>query len=109
MTRTTIARCGTCGRRYSIGDDGFYPDWRVHPGELIKEQLAALGLSQNALCDASGLSKWTVSRIVNGHQPITPAIAVRLEGPLDVRAEFLARLQVNFDVHKARELEDSLS
>ena len=51
-----------------------------HPGENLREDvLAPLGLSVTETAKALGVSRKTLSEIVNGKSPITPDIAVRLE------------------------------
>ena len=51
-----------------------------HPGEGLKEDvLVPLGLTVTETAKALGISRKTLSEIVNGKSPITPDIAVRLE------------------------------
>lgn len=50
-----------------------------HPGEVLKELcLAPLGLSVTRAAEALGVSRKTLSSIVNGHAGISPEMVIRL-------------------------------
>jgi antitoxin HigA-1 len=74
-----------------------------HPGENLREDvLAPLGLSVTETAKALGISRKTLSEIVNGKSPITPDIAVRLERAfLAPPAEMWLRLQAAYDLRRA--------
>lgn len=51
-----------------------------HPGELIREDvLAELGLTVGEAASSLGVSRVTLSRVINGHAGVSPNLAVRLE------------------------------
>jgi len=74
-----------------------------HPGEGLKEDvLAPLGLTVTETAKALGVSRKTLSEIVNGKSPITPDIAVRLERAFaNPPADMWLRLQAAYDLHHA--------
>ncbi len=74
-----------------------------HPGEGLKEDvLAPLGLTVTETAKALGVSRKTLSEIVNGKSPITPDIAVRLERAFtNPPADMWLRLQAAYDLHRA--------
>lgn len=49
-----------------------------HPGELLKDELAARGLSAHALALALRLPASRISQIVRGERAVTPETALRL-------------------------------
>jgi len=50
-----------------------------HPGEIIRELcLEPLGLSVTAAAEALGVSRKTLSAILNGQAGISPEMAIRL-------------------------------
>ncbi|ABB58349.1 addiction module antidote protein, HigA family [Synechococcus elongatus PCC 6311] len=54
-----------------------------HPGEIIKELcLEPLGISITEAAAALGVSRKTLSAILNGHAGISPEMAIRLDSPL---------------------------
>ena len=76
-----------------------------HPGEGLKEDvLAPLGLTVTETAKALGISRKTLSEIVNGKSPITPDIAVRLERAFaNPPADMWLRLQAAFDLRRAEQ------
>ncbi len=49
-----------------------------HPGELVADALEALNVSARAFAVHIGVAPATVTRVMNGQAPVTPAMAVRL-------------------------------
>jgi addiction module HigA family antidote len=74
-----------------------------HPGEHLREDvLMPLGLTVTETATALGISRKTLSEIVNGKSPITPDIAVRLERAFAAPpAEMWLRLQAAYDLRRA--------
>ncbi len=74
-----------------------------HPGEGLKEDvLLPLGLTVTETAKALGISRKTLSEIVNGKSPITPDIAVRLERAfINPPADMWLRLQAAYDLRRA--------
>ena len=75
----------------------------THPGESLREDvLAPLGLTVTETASALGISRKTLSEIVNGKSPITPDIAVRLERAFgNPPAMMWLRLQAAYDLQHA--------
>jgi addiction module HigA family antidote len=75
-----------------------------HPGEGLKEDvLVPLGLTVTETAKALGVSRKTLSEIINGKSPITPDIAVRLERAFtNPPADMWLRLQGAYDLHRAK-------
>lgn len=77
-----------------------------HPGELIREEiLTELGLSVAEVELRLGVSRVTLSRVVDGRAGISPNLAVRLELAGDGTAQAWLAMQSNFDV--VRELREN--
>ena len=79
-----------------------------HPGEILREDvLPALGLTVTEAARQIGVSRVTLSRVLNGHAAITPDMALRLEAWLGVdhggRAETWLTQQIAFDLWRARQ------
>jgi antitoxin HigA-1 len=75
----------------------------VHPGEILREELRARGLTQLACADMIGRSVRVVNRIIKGRQSITADTALDLEHGLGISAGFWTRLQADHDLHLARQ------
>lgn len=78
-----------------------------HPGETLKEDvLPALKLTVTEAAAQLGISRNSLSRVLNGHAAISPVLALRLEEWLGVenggRAELWIAQQVAYDLWKTR-------
>jgi addiction module HigA family antidote len=82
----------------------------VTPGEiLLEEYLLPLGLSQNALGRAIGVSPRAVNEIVLGKRSITPEMSIRLGKFFGQTPEFWFRIQSNCDFRLLRKKERALT
>ena len=74
-----------------------------HPGEtLLEDCIKAVGWTVKEAAQAMGISREMLSRICNGHAPITPNVAVRLERVFSPSAETGLALQLRYDLWQAR-------
>ena len=74
----------------------------IHPGEvLLEEFLAPLGISQNALARAAGVSPRRINEIVLGKRSVTADTAIRLAGALGTSERFWLGLQADYDLEQA--------
>lgn len=71
----------------------------THPGGIIKRQyLEPLSLTILELANALGVSRKTLSKIVNEHGSITPNMALRLSKAFKTTPELWLNLQQNYDL-----------
>ncbi len=80
-----------------------------HPGEILREDcLKPLQLTVTAAAKGLGVSRGSLSELLNGRNGISPEMAIRLEmagwGP----AESWLRNQVSFDLWRARQRAGSI-
>jgi antitoxin HigA-1 len=74
----------------------------THPGNIIKEDyLAPLSISIKDMASALGVSRKTLSKIVNERGSITPEMALRLSRAFDTTADLWMNLQKNYDLWRA--------
>lgn len=70
----------------------------ITPGEiLLEEYLQPLGISQNAMARAVGVSPRAINEIVLGKRAITPAMSIRFGAFFSQSPEFWHGLQVECD------------
>ncbi len=75
-----------------------------HPGEIIKKLcLEPLGLSVTEAAKALGVSRKTLSSILNGHTGISPEMAIRLSIAFDTTPESWLNQQVQYDLRRAEQ------
>jgi antitoxin HigA-1 len=70
----------------------------VHPGRLLKRELAARQLSANRLALDLGVPSGRITDIINGRRSITADTAVRLGRYFGNSAQFWLDLQSQFDI-----------
>ncbi len=81
-----------------------------HPGEILKKLcLEPLGLSVTEAAKALGVSRKTLSSILNGRAGISPEMAVRLSIAFDTTAESWMNQQVQYDLWQAEQHRDELN
>ncbi|MBX9637407.1 MAG: HigA family addiction module antidote protein [Nitrosomonas sp.] len=70
-----------------------------HPGEVIKELcLEPLGLSVTDAAKALGVSRKTLSTLLNGRSGISPEMALRLAKAFDTSPESWLNQQMQYDL-----------
>jgi antitoxin HigA-1 len=80
-----------------------------HPGEVLKSLcLEPLGLTVSDAARALGVSRKTLSGIVNGRVGISPEMAVRLSLAFDTTAESWLNQQVQYDLWQVEKRRPSL-
>ncbi|MGA2583726.1 MAG: HigA family addiction module antitoxin [Tepidisphaeraceae bacterium] len=74
-----------------------------HPGEIIRELcLEPLGLSVTAAAKALGVSRKSLSELLNGKSGISPEMAIRLSLAFKTTPESWLSQQMQYDLWKAR-------
>jgi len=80
-----------------------------HPGEILRELcLEPLGLSVTDAAEALGVSRKTLSSILNGRAGISPEMAVRLSIAFDTSAESWMNQQTQYDLWLAEQDRENL-
>jgi addiction module HigA family antidote len=80
-----------------------------HPGEVLRELcLEPLGLTVTEAAKALGVSRKTLSAILNGRAGISPEMAVRLSIAFDTSAESWLNQQIQYDLWLAEKRRKSL-
>lgn len=74
----------------------------MHPGIIIKEDyLLPLSISITDMAGALGISRKTLSKIINEKAAVTTDMALRLSRAFDTTPDFWLNLQKNFDLWQA--------
>ncbi len=80
-----------------------------HPGEILRGLcLEPLGLTVTQAAHALGVSRKTLSSILNGRAGISAEMAIRLSIAFDTSAESWLRQQLQFDLARAEAKRKSL-
>jgi antitoxin HigA-1 len=71
----------------------------THPGNIIKQDyLLPLSISIKDMADTLGVSRKTLSKIINERGAITPDMALRLSRAFDTTPDLWLNLQKNYDL-----------
>lgn len=70
----------------------------AHPGEILKDELEALGMSANRLAMELGVPATRVNDIVRCRRAVTPETALRLAVYFGGSAQFWINLQTAHDL-----------
>ena len=74
-----------------------------HPGEIIRDLcLEPLGLSVTDAAEALGVSRKTLSSILNGRSGISPEMALRLSKAFNTSPESWLNQQIQYDLWHAK-------
>lgn len=74
-------------------EERIYPTPDVSPGELLSHLLASRQITQAELATATGISKSTISAIVNGPRQASKQVAQRLGGFFGLEATAFISLE----------------
>lgn len=75
-----------------------------HPGKVLREDfLEPLGITVTDAAKALGISRKSLSSLINGRAGISPEMAVRLSIALDTPAESWLMRQMQFDLFHAKQ------
>ena len=74
----------------------------THPGQVLKSlYLEPLELSITDAAKGLGVTRKTLSQLVNGHHGITPEMALRLSEAFNTTPQVWLNMQQNFDLRQA--------
>jgi len=75
----------------------------AHPGGFIRHEiLEPLGLSITGAAAALGVTRATLSTLLNEHAHLSPEMALRIEKAFGVSMDTLMRMQNSHDIAQAR-------
>jgi addiction module HigA family antidote len=75
----------------------------THPGEVLKDELDARGLTQTELARLTGRPLQTINMIINGRKGISAETALDLERALpEIPADFWLQLDLRYRLHTER-------
>jgi addiction module HigA family antidote len=81
----------------------------AHPGRIVRSAcLEPLGLSVTEGAKILGVSRQTLTKIVNGKSGISAEMAIRLTKAFGSTAEMWVRMQASYDLAQARKDESKI-
>lgn len=81
----------------------------AHPGGFIKHEIIEpLGLSVTAAAGVLGVTRATLSTLLNERAHLSPEMALRVEKAFGVSMDTLMRMQNSYDIAQTRKREDEI-
>jgi addiction module HigA family antidote len=80
----------------------------VHPGELVRENLDELSLSVAAAAKGLGVTRQQLYNVIGGKSAVSPEMALRFEKAFGGSADMWLRMQIAFDLARARQREGEI-
>lgn len=81
----------------------------AHPGSFVKHEIIEpLELTVTAAAKALGVTRATLSTLLNEHTSLSPEMALRLEKAFGVSMETLMRMQNSYDIAITRRRENEI-
>ena len=81
----------------------------VHPGPWLKRNVIDhYALSVTDLATHLGVSRQSMSKLLNGHQGLSAEMAIRFEKAFGLKADTLIRMQSAHELAEARAREDEI-
>lgn len=74
----------------------------THPGELIRDELESLGMTQAKLAERIGVSPSLLNEVINGRRSVSTEMALLLEASIGISAEIWLKLQVDYNMQLAK-------
>lgn len=74
----------------------------IHPGEILKDELEARGISQRKFAAIIGVSYSVLNEVVNGKRPVTTEYALKIEVATGIPAHLWVNMQSAYDMQTAR-------
>ena len=86
-----------------------HPSIAVHPGEWLRAEIfEPTGMTVGDFAERLGVTRQTMSKLLNGHQGLTGEMAIRFEKAFGLRAETMMRMQAAHELAQARAHEDEI-
>ncbi len=80
------------------------PNKPTHPGEVLKEEIAARGMTQKDVAERTGRPLQVINMIANARKGISAETAVDLEKAFpEINAEFWLQLELRYRLNLARQ------
>lgn len=82
--------------------DELTPSEPIHPGEMLKDELQARGISQRKFAELIGVSYSVLNEVLNGKRPITTEYALKIEAATGTKAYMWVNMQTAYNMQTAR-------
>ncbi|MBF0432567.1 MAG: HigA family addiction module antidote protein [Fibrobacteria bacterium] len=86
-------------------ENQYFPDYPLHPGELLYDTLEGRGISQKSFAEKTGISQKHINLITSGKTLISPDTAIKFERVLGIKAYIWNKIDAEYRLYRARQEE----
>ena len=80
-----------------------------HPGDFIRTEIVEpVGLTVTGAAAVLGVTRPTLSSLLNGRSSLSPEMALRIEKAFGPKMDTLPRMQTSYDIARAREQQNRI-
>ena len=80
----------------------------AHIGAFVREVIEGYGLNVTTAARALGVTRQTLSALVNEHGGLSPEMALRIEKAFGVKMDTMLRMQTVWEIAQARKRQDEV-
>lgn len=73
------------------------PSMPIHPGEIIKDEIEFLNISQKQLSDKTGISYTIINEIIHGKRQVSVEYALLIDAAINLDADMLIKTQIDYN------------
>lgn len=81
----------------------------THPGDVLKEELEARGISQKRFSEILNVPYTQLNEILNGKRPVSTDFALMVEAALGINPELLINMQARYNMSVSKQKKTLLS
>ena len=70
----------------------------IHPGEMLRDELQARGISQRKFARIIGMSYTAFNELIHGHRPITTDTALKIQSQPGLTANLWINLPADYNL-----------
>lgn len=78
------------------------PSVPIHPGEILKDELEARGISQRKFAAVIDVSYSVLNEVINGKRPVTTEYALKIEAATGIPAYIWINMQSEYNLQTAK-------
>lgn len=81
----------------------------THPGDVLKEELEARGISQKRFSEILNVPYTQLNEILNGKRPVSTDFALMVEAAFGINPELLINMQARYNMSVSKQKKTLLS
>jgi len=81
--------------------NNLHPSKPIHPGEIVKDEIDYYGITQKQLAERTGIPYTIINELIHGKRQISVEYAMLLDAALNLDADMLLKIQMDYSKEMA--------